>query len=306
MAEPPSDRLARREPVAPVAADPAHVLGPRGREGALFSVTTTEFVDDGSGTVTLRGHTVEMRTEDGRPVFEQVPGTGWSWRVRARAAGDGLRGDRHQNSGQRLGVEVGPRGPSWPTRPGPPTSAASSCAGTKQEPSLMVWASPRAVFHGSSDEPWLMGKPAACACPGLRDALAVPRVANGVYILRADGHRRATPEHLGHGRRPAAGARVGREPPRAGVRAALPYDQPGLGRSSVPPVALRHGRLRHRRPRSIDAVGWDDCLVIGLSFGGMVSPGAGHQAHPERRTRSGCSTRGGAGRGAGTVPTWSP
>ncbi len=39
-------------------------------------MTTTEFVDDGSGAVrALRGHAVEMRNEDGRPVFEVVPDT---------------------------------------------------------------------------------------------------------------------------------------------------------------------------------------------------------------------------------------
>ena len=75
MAEPPSDRLADNPwPLWPLIlrTSSAHEEG-----GArLFSVTTTEFVDDGSGAVrALRGHTVEMRTEDGRPVFEEVPGS---------------------------------------------------------------------------------------------------------------------------------------------------------------------------------------------------------------------------------------
>src|SRR6185437_8995299 len=74
MAEPPSDRLADNPwPLWPLIlrTSAAHEEG-----GArLFSVTTTEFVEDGSGAVrALRGHTVEMRNEDGRPIFEEVPG----------------------------------------------------------------------------------------------------------------------------------------------------------------------------------------------------------------------------------------
>ena len=75
MAEPPSDRLADNPwPLWPLIlrTSSAHEEGGQ----RLFSVTTTEFVDDGSGAVrALRGHTVEMRTEDGRPVFEEVPGS---------------------------------------------------------------------------------------------------------------------------------------------------------------------------------------------------------------------------------------
>src|SRR5580693_3757483 len=42
----------------------------------VFSVTTTEFVDDGSGALcALRGHEVETLVEDGRPVFSKVIGT---------------------------------------------------------------------------------------------------------------------------------------------------------------------------------------------------------------------------------------
>ena len=75
MAEPPSDRLAENPwPLWPLIlrTSSAHEEG----GDRLFSVTTTEFVDDGSGGVrALRGHTVEMRTEGGRTVFEEVPGT---------------------------------------------------------------------------------------------------------------------------------------------------------------------------------------------------------------------------------------
>ena len=80
----------------------------------LFSVTTTEFVDDGSGAVrALRGHTVEMRTEDGRPVFEEVPGLRVRARVRAGAPGHGLRRHRAPQRGGRArgrGRAAGHRG----------------------------------------------------------------------------------------------------------------------------------------------------------------------------------------------------
>jgi len=42
----------------------------------LYSVTTTEFVDDGSGRVgALRGHQVEITVTEGRTTFEPVPGS---------------------------------------------------------------------------------------------------------------------------------------------------------------------------------------------------------------------------------------
>jgi glutamate synthase (NADPH/NADH) small chain len=48
----------------------------------LFSVGTTELVDDGSGAVgALRAETVEARTLDGRPVFVAVPGTAFELEV---------------------------------------------------------------------------------------------------------------------------------------------------------------------------------------------------------------------------------
>ena len=132
MAEPPSDRLADNPwPLWPLIlrTSSAHEEG-----GArLFSVTTTEFVDDGSGAVrALRGHTVEMRTEDGRPVFEEVPGHRsssssatsccWPWASSGRSAAT-----RWTSWASRSGRG----GPWWPTPTGRPTSTASSCAGTR-------------------------------------------------------------------------------------------------------------------------------------------------------------------------------
>ena len=120
MAEPPSDRLADNPwPLWPLIlrTSSAHEEG-----GArLFSVTTTEFVDDGSGSVrALRGHTVEMRTEDGRPVFEEVPGSEFELECDLVLLAMGFVGTERRNAVDELGVEVGPRGTvvadgSWAT-----------------------------------------------------------------------------------------------------------------------------------------------------------------------------------------------
>src|SRR5580693_2892019 len=73
MPRPPSDRVAENPwPLWPLIlrTSSAHEEGGE----RLYAVTTTEFVDDGTGAVrALRGHTVEMRTVGGRTVFEQVP-----------------------------------------------------------------------------------------------------------------------------------------------------------------------------------------------------------------------------------------
>ncbi len=80
----------------------------------LFSVTTTEFVDDGSGAVrALRGHTVEMRTEDGRPVFEEVPGSEFELECDLVLLAMGFVGHRAPQRGgraRRRGRAAGHRG----------------------------------------------------------------------------------------------------------------------------------------------------------------------------------------------------
>ena len=110
MAEPPSDRLADNPwPLWPLIlrTSSAHEEGGQ----RLFSVTTTEFVDNGSGAVrALRGHTVEMRTEDGRPVFEEVPGSEFELEADLVLLAMGFVGTERHNAVDELGVEVGPRG----------------------------------------------------------------------------------------------------------------------------------------------------------------------------------------------------
>jgi 3-oxoadipate enol-lactonase len=76
----------------------------------------------------------------------------------------------------------------------------------------------------------------------------------------------------------------------------LAYDQRGLGQSSVPawPYAMKD--FADDAAALLDAVGWDDCLVIGISFGGMVAQEVAIR-HPGRvgRLVLACTSAGGAG-----------
>lgn len=51
----------------------------------------------------------------------------------------------------------------------------------------------------------------------------------------------------------------------------LAYDQRGLGRSSKPDIAYSMADYADDAAGLMDAVGWDEALVIGVSFGGMVA-----------------------------------
>jgi 3-oxoadipate enol-lactonase len=51
----------------------------------------------------------------------------------------------------------------------------------------------------------------------------------------------------------------------------LSYDQRGLGQTSTPRGPYTMGDYAEDAKALLDAVGWDDCLVMGVSFGGMVA-----------------------------------
>jgi glutamate synthase (NADPH) small chain len=158
MAEPPSDRLADNPwPLWPLIlrTSSAHEEGGE----RLFAVTTTAFADDGSGSVrALRGHTVEMRTEDGRLVFEEVPGTEFEIECELVLLALGFIGTERHNAVGELGVEVGARGTvaadaSWATN----VDGVFVCGDQTRGQSLIVWAIAEGRSCAAAVDRWIMG-----------------------------------------------------------------------------------------------------------------------------------------------------
>jgi glutamate synthase (NADPH/NADH) small chain len=158
MAEPPSDRLADNPwPLWPLIlrSSAAHEEGGR----RLYAVTTTVFVDDGSGSVrALRGHTVEMRTKNGRPLFEEVPGTEFELECELVLLAMGFLGTEKRGAVDELGVEVNARGTvaadgSWATN----VDGVFVCGDQTRGQSLIVWAIAEGRSCAAAVDHWLMG-----------------------------------------------------------------------------------------------------------------------------------------------------
>ena len=76
----------------------------------------------------------------------------------------------------------------------------------------------------------------------------------------------------------------------------LAHDQRGLGRTTIPPGPYSMADYAADAVALLDAVGWDRCAVVGISFGGMVAQELA-VTWPERITRLAlvCTSPGGAG-----------
>lgn len=84
--------------------------------------------------------------------------------------------------------------------------------------------------------------------------------------------------------------------PLAGHFDILAYDQRGLGQSSRPDIPYTMADYADDAAALLDAIGWESCGVMGVSFGGMVGQELALR-HPRRVQRLvlACTSSGGAG-----------
>ena len=76
----------------------------------------------------------------------------------------------------------------------------------------------------------------------------------------------------------------------------LAYDQRGLGRTSRPDIPYTMADYAEDANGLLEAIGWDRCLVMGVSFGGMVAQElALRYPHRVERLVLVCTSSGGAG-----------
>ena len=128
----------------------------------VFSVTTTEFVDDGSGAVgALRGHEVETILEDGRPVFQKMVGTEFEMECELVLLAMGFVGTERRGAVEELGLDLDARGAvaadrDWSTN----VEGVFVCGDQTRGQSLIVWAIAEGRSAAAAVDRWLMGETA--------------------------------------------------------------------------------------------------------------------------------------------------
>jgi len=126
----------------------------------LFSVTTVEFVGDGSGHVrALRGCEVEVvYGDDGRPEFVPVEGSAFELPCELVLLAMGFLGTERQGVVAELGVDVNGRGSvaadaSWATN----VDGVFVCGDMTRGQSLIVWAIAEGRSAAAAVDRYLMG-----------------------------------------------------------------------------------------------------------------------------------------------------
>ena len=125
----------------------------------LYSVTTDEFVDDGTGTVAaLKGHEVVMRVEEGRASFDAVPGSDFVIECELVLLAMGFLGAERRGTVAELGLDLDERGNvacdgGWATS----RDGVFVCGDMTRGQSLIVWAIAEGRSCAASVDRWLMG-----------------------------------------------------------------------------------------------------------------------------------------------------
>ena len=126
----------------------------------IFSVTTDEFLDDGSGRVSaLRGHEVELTTgEDGRPVFAAVAGSEFELPCQLVLLAMGFLGAEPDGVVADLGLTLDARGSvaaddRWATN----VEHVFVCGDMTRGQSLIVWAIAEGRSAAAAVDRHLMG-----------------------------------------------------------------------------------------------------------------------------------------------------
>jgi glutamate synthase (NADPH) small chain len=161
LPEPPASRSGEHPwPMWPVIlrTSSAHEEGGR----RLYSVTTTELVDDGSGAVcALRGHQVEINVEAGRPTFAAVPDSEFELAGDVVLLALGFTGAERSGVVAELGLELDPRGSiaadsRWSTN----VEGVFVCGDATRGQSLVVWAIAEGRSAAAAVDRWVMGSTA--------------------------------------------------------------------------------------------------------------------------------------------------